>query len=128
MNIWRGRVLWQDMYIPIPIPIPNCKSRRFSIPNWKSWEFSIPNQCRNFPSIRGRVRTIPTKTSLFAISNLEQSRYSFRKFNPTPITFLPFATTLFQFTKILLMPRYTQWLKVVKNVIDRRTHQPLFLF
>jgi len=49
------------MYIPITIPIPNWKSREFSIP--------IPNQCGDSPSKRGRVRIIPTGTGLFVISS-----------------------------------------------------------
>jgi len=38
-----------DMYIPIPIPIPNWKSRGFPIPT------PIPSQCGDSPSKRERV-------------------------------------------------------------------------
>ena len=60
----RDRYYGGDMYISIPIPIPNCKSRGFSIP------IPIPSQCEDFPSKRGRVQAIPTGAGLFAISRL----------------------------------------------------------
>jgi len=70
------------MYIPIPNPIPNWKSRRFPIP------IPIPSQCGNFPSKRRRIRTIPTRTSLFAISD-----YGF--ISPRSTYAASFCTSLF---------------------------------
>jgi len=37
----------------------------------------IPNQCGDSPSKRGRVRVIPTGTSLFVISNRVTSYYNY---------------------------------------------------
>jgi len=63
MEIWRGQVLWRG-YVH-PHPHTQLKSRGFPIP------IPIPNQCGDSPSKRGRVRAIPTGTSLFVISRYE---------------------------------------------------------
>jgi len=55
------RYYGRDMYIPITIPIPNWKSRRFPIP--------IRSKCGDSPWKRGWVRAIPTGVGLFAISS-----------------------------------------------------------
>jgi len=59
MRIWRGRVLWRGFIHLHP----------HSHTQLKKSGILIPSQCGDFPSKWGRVRTIPTGTGLFAISN-----------------------------------------------------------
>jgi len=56
MEIWRGRVLWRG-YVH-----PHTQLKKLGILHTHT------QSMRRFPSKRERVRTIPTRTDLFAIS------------------------------------------------------------
>jgi len=59
----RGRNRYEDrvdMYIRIPIPIPNLKNR----------VLPIQGPCRNSMSKSGRIQTIPVRIDLFGILEL----------------------------------------------------------
>jgi len=62
MKIWQDGYYGGDIFIPILILIPNRKNRKFSI------LIPLPSQYEDFLSKQKQVRTIPTMTSLFAIS------------------------------------------------------------